>query len=384
MSENQTAGTAGVLSFGVQGVRTWQGWVPAAAVIWSLLYAAFGTYLAISAGGFDTLPEIVTGEMGPTISQFEPRIAWMILLLAGIPGAAVGGVMLLGARGRLLRPLLLVSGLLLAGVFLFLMTGLNLLIRFGYIPFGVYSLLTGAKFGRDFLLSLTQWAIIHQWLCMMGGFLWLAATVCYFRRSGDACLYCGRRDGLEGWRGPANAARWGRVAVYVAMLAPTAYAFTRLAWALGIALGMSSEHLRRGQASGTWISGLFLASFGLCGAFLMFGLVQRWGEVFPSWMIGLTGRRVPLSLAIIPASLVSVLLMVGGLAIWLRLPKMALNLAATGIEGLAIVWEIFIVIGPTLLFPLWGAALTVATLCYYYRRRNPCRVCSRGIRSETV
>ena len=28
----------------------------------------------------------------------------------------------------------------------------------------------------------------------------------------------------------------------------------------------------------------------------MLGLVQRWGEVFPRWMIGLSGRRVPIAL----------------------------------------------------------------------------------------
>ena len=40
--------------------------------------------------------------------------------------------------------------------------------------------------------------------------------------------------------------RWGRIAVYVAMVAPVFYALTRYAWALGIPLGMSQEHLRRG------------------------------------------------------------------------------------------------------------------------------------------
>jgi hypothetical protein len=35
-------------------------------------------------------------------------------------------------------------------------------------------------------------------------------------------------------------------------------------------------------------------------------------------------------------------------------------------------------IGPTALFPVWGVALAVATLGYYYRRRGPCSVCGRG------
>jgi hypothetical protein len=44
---------------------------------------------------------------------------------------------------------------------------------------------------------------------------------------------------------------------------------------------MSEEYLHQGQQSGMWTSGLFLATFGLAGAMLTLGLVQRWGEVFP-------------------------------------------------------------------------------------------------------
>ncbi len=53
--------------------------------------------------------------------------------------------------------------------------------------------------------------------------------------------------------------------MYVSMVAPVFYAFTRYAWALGFPLGMSEEALPRGQESGIWISGLFLATFGLVG-----------------------------------------------------------------------------------------------------------------------
>jgi Cys-tRNA(Pro) deacylase len=84
------------------------------------------------------------------------------------------------------------------------------------------------------------------------------------------------------------------------MVAPVFYAFTRYAWALGFPLGMSEEELRRGQATGMWISGAFLATFGLVGVVLTLGLVQRWGEAFPRWMIGLAGRRVPIALAVVP------------------------------------------------------------------------------------
>jgi hypothetical protein len=43
-----------------------------------------------------------------------------------------------------------------------------------------------------------------------------------------------------------------------------------------------------------------------------------------------------------------------------------------------------IVVGPTMLFPVWGAAIAVATLGYYYRRRGPCGRCGRGSPSEAA
>jgi hypothetical protein len=300
-------------------------------------------------------------------------------MIAGIPAAAMGAAMLRGARSRTLRPLFITAGALLAGVLLLFMTGLDLLVKVGYTPYAVLSLFTGNVSGQKLLEGWTQWGTIHQLLCLLGGFLWLGATVCYSRRSGDACLYCGRRDGPEGWQRPDNAARWGRIAVYVARVAPVFYVLTRYAWALGFPLGMNEEFFRSGQESGKWIGGaLFLGNFILVGALLMLGLVQRWGEVFPRWMIGLAGRRVPIALAVVPASLAAVLLVVGGIGIWSGLPQMAANAAAAGAEGIGLIEEIIFGVGPTLLFPVWGAALAVATLVYYYRRRGPCGVCGRG------
>ena len=96
-------------------------------------------------------------------------------------------------------------------------------------------------------------------------------------------------------------------------------------------------------------------------------------------MIGLAGRRVPIALAVVPASLVSVLLIVGGIGIWSGLGQMVANLVAGGAAGIGLIGEIIFQVGPTLLFPVWGVALAVATLGYYYRRRGPCDVCGRGV-----
>ena len=359
------------------GVRAWQRWAPYAAVAWSLIYAALGLYWAVGGRGFPYTLETVSDGMEPLLGRFGPSVAWIVVMMAGIPAAVLGVAMLRGMRGRTLRPIFIAAGTLLAGILLLLMTGLNLLVKFGYIPGVVLGLVTAEKV-QAYLEAWTQWATLHQLLCLIGGFLWLGATICYARQSGDACLYCGRRDGPEGWTSPNQAARWGRIAVYVALVAPAFYAITRYAWALGIPLGMSEEYLRSGQESGTWIGGLSLATFILVGAVLMLGLVQRWGEVFPRWMIGLAGRRVPIALAVVPASIVSVLLIVGGIGIWSDLPQMVAYSMAGGAEGAGFIWEITFQVGPTLLFPVWGVALVVAALGYYYRRRGPCSVCGRG------
>jgi hypothetical protein len=364
------------------GLRNWQRWAPYAAVAWSLIYAALGIYWVASGRGFPYTSGTVSESLGPLLGRFGPGAAWIVVVMAGFPAGAVGTAMLRGIRGRSLRPLLITAGVLLTGALLLLMTGLDLLVLLGYVPYTVRSLLIGDKISQVFLEAWTQWMTIHQLLCLTGGFLWLAATISYARRSGDACPYCGRRDGPEGWQSPERAARWSRIAVYVAMVVPVFYALTRYAWALGIPLGMSEEYLRLGQESGTWISGLFLASFGLVGAFLMLGLVQRWGEVFPRWMIGLSGRRVPIGLAVVPASLAAVLLIVGGIGIWSALGQMVANLSAGGVEGIDLIGAIIFQVGPTLLFPVWGVALGVATLGYYYRRRGPCGVCGRGTLSQ--
>ena len=366
-SEGQAIGIVRSVPARVEWARDWQHWTPYAAVAWSLVSAALGLYWVVSGFAFD--PKRVSGDTS-VVGQLGPVVAWVVVLAAGFPAAAVGTAMLRGVRR--FRPLLLTAGAVLAAFLLLCMADLTLLAMLAYIPYVVVRLLIGADVGFYVNeLSQSRWTIAHELLCLAGGFLWLAATVSYARQSTGACLICGRWDGPEGWNSPDYAARWGRIAVYVAMIAPVFYAVTRYAWAVGIPLGMSEEHWRIGQELGRWISGLSLANVGLVGAVLMLGLVQRWGEVFPRWMIGLAGRRVPIALAMVPASIVSVLLIVAGFAILSRWAQMADAAAASG-------EDIWIVVGPTALFPVWGAALAVATLGYYYRRRGPCGICGRG------
>src|SRR5512132_221195 len=162
-------------------VRAWQRWAPYAAVAWSLVYAGLGIYWAVGGSGFPYTAETASDPLDPLLGRFGPGVVWIVVLLAGIPAAAMGMAMLRGVRGGALRPLLITAGVLLAGVLLLLMTSLNLLILLGYIPYGMVKLLTGAEFGQAYLKALTQWTVMHQLLCLTGGFLWLAATVSYAR-----------------------------------------------------------------------------------------------------------------------------------------------------------------------------------------------------------
>src|SRR5512146_3352251 len=204
--------TARAVPARVGWARDWQHWTPYAAAAWSLVYAALGLYWAVIGSGFPYAPGLVSNITGPVAGRFGPVVGWIIVIMAGIPAAVLGTLMLRGVRR--LRPLLISAGALLAGVLMLLMTDIMLLSMLGYTPQGVIGLLSGSESGQFYLQLLTQykWTMAHQLLCLIGGFLWLGATFSYARRSGDACLYCGRRDGPEGWTSPSHAARWGRIA----------------------------------------------------------------------------------------------------------------------------------------------------------------------------
>jgi hypothetical protein len=111
----------------------------------------------------------------------------------------------------------------------------------------------------------------------------------------------------------------------------------------------------------------------LIGAGLTLGLTRPWGEVFPRWIPSVGGRRVPPALAIVPAAIVSVIVMSAGL-MFVRMAilgtfKLGDN-PVTFTENWAALW-------PELFWPVWGVALALAALSYHYRTRGPCPYCGR-------
>ena len=93
MSERQASRMALAVPAGVGSVHGWQHWAPYAEVVWSLAYAGLAAYWALSGRGFPYAPELVSGVTGPVTGRFGPDVAWSVVILAGIPAAAVGAAM---------------------------------------------------------------------------------------------------------------------------------------------------------------------------------------------------------------------------------------------------------------------------------------------------
>ncbi|GMA23040.1 hypothetical protein GCM10025864_07990 [Luteimicrobium album] len=288
-------------------------------------------------------------------------VATASLRLPGLPGAVV--------TRRTRAAVLAAGGAVLAGVVA--STDLTVLARLGYLP----AMLILAPFDDDFrdaLLHKTVTGVsVFQTAVLVGGAL-LAVAVVRFDRAARAaraaCASCGRHDdGRDpAWTTPASAARWGRRVTVAAAAVPLVYAATRLAWVLGISLGF--DDLGELRNSDGWIAALGLGSFAVVGAVLTLGLTQRWGERFPRWAVGLAGRRVPVSLAVVPATAVAVAVMPAGFTLIGGVLDAELKLGGGGLAAF----------GPAFLWPAWSVLLGAATYAYWLRRRGTCQVCHRG------
>jgi hypothetical protein len=112
---------------------------------------------------------------------------------------------------------------------------------------------------------------------------------------------------------------------------------------------------------GAW-AGAVLGTVAICGAGLTLGLAQQWGETFPRSLPFIGGRSVLPALAIVPATVVAILVTAAGLMFWRRT---LLGVGAFTLSGGS--WAALV---PELLWPIWGVALGAATLAYYLRRRG--------------
>jgi hypothetical protein len=104
-------------------------------------------------------------------------------------------------------------------------------------------------------------------------------------------------------------------------------------------------------------------------AVLALGLVCRWGEVWPRWVPGLGGRRVPVMAAVVPAGLGATALLVFPYA----LVMIASGRMVDGTPAAPITagWQTPVFWVAYLPLAAWGPLLGVLTVHYYRRRRGP-------------
>ena len=351
----------------------WPAWIGYAAAAWSLVYGVLGLWWALGGGGFPFGSANDPGAALSVLGGARAETSAPVIAALGLAGAVAAVTMVRRRERGTLGALLLSLAWAVAAGLALVIPDYRVLVAVAYAPI----VLIGAPFGWPpgvSILDAFPWPVVNQFLCIAGGFLWAATAVAYGRRSRGTGAHCGRPEAGTGWNSPAIAARWGRLAVYVAVAIPIFYAATRWAWALGIPLGISEEFLREGQEIGLWWAGAGLATIAVVGAVLTLGLVQGWGEVFPRWIPFLGGRRVPIWFVVVPASLVSVLVTTAGL-MFVRLTLTGKLDAILG-EGM-LSSENWAALAPELLWPVWGAALGAATLAYYYRRRSRRVHCGR-------
>ncbi|WP_441250952.1 NYN domain-containing protein [Kitasatospora sp. McL0602] len=349
---------------GFRWLRFWPDWSGYAAAVWSLLYGAAGLYWALGGGGF---PFAKVAPERSTLSILEPSRAEVlapVIAVLGLAGAVAAVLMAQGWGSGRARHVLLGFGWLQAVTLALVIPDYTLIGILALWPVLLVFVFTGVPGPQHTIGNVIFWHRDNMLIVFLGGLLWAAATLAYQRRTGQVCLRCGRgRRTAARWTSPEAALRWGRVAVRVAGLATLPYEITRVAWYLGFPLGITPAFEKEMQDTPHLLEiGLCLGLASLAGTVLTQGLVRGWGEVWPRWVWWKAGEPVRPAVAIVPASIVAVVLIPGGL----MMARVGLTADMWGTNGPGILWIV------------WGAALGAATLAYHLRRRGACRHCGLG------
>ncbi|MFF0343598.1 NYN domain-containing protein [Kribbella sp. NPDC004875] len=345
--------------------KNWPSWTGYATALWSLGYGVLGLYWTLGGAGYPFAPVPDDRATASILEGTPVHVVAPVMAAIGLGGVALALVMARRTpRGWVLQTVAAVLAVVLALV----IPDYTLIAMVALAPALLVFAFTGVPGAQGGVGDILYWHRVNLIVLFVGGLLWAATALAYHRRSRGLCVSCGRGDAEPAWTSPPAALRWGRWAVAVAVVANLPYEFTRIAWYFGWPVGISGEfHQMMADTPGMLEMGLGLAVMGLAGGVLTHGLVHRWGEVYPRWIWLRAGRRVPPYLAIIPASVVAVVLIPAGL-MNARLPLDGDNWAINA---------------PGVLWTVWGAALGVATYAYYLRRRTACSRCGRGVRSRT-
>ncbi|MBO8191610.1 hypothetical protein ITI46_07895 [Streptomyces oryzae] len=153
---------------------------------------------------------------------------------------------------------------------------------------------------------------------------------------------------------------WARRAAAATLWMSLPSALWRLAVVLDVPLGLGEAEYDAMQIPGWgYLVIPLLSAFQEALAWLTMGLVRPWGEVWPRWIPGLRGRRVPVLAAVVPAALGSLACTAYGvLFVWTTLHA-DMEITAWG------EWLMNICYIP---LAAWGPLLGIVTI-HYYRRR---------------
>ncbi|MEF3302535.1 hypothetical protein [Paenibacillus sp. GYB003] len=357
--------TSGRLSRGtdknlISAIKTQWGWH--AAIIWTFIYGGLGMYWSFGGEGYPFGLDIDPDAAGSFYRHASSELTGAVIAVLSVLGI-VALTLYSKISSRNVRRIIIGFSWGMAVILCLTIPDARLLIGVAYVPVTLIGAIFDGGIWSQYLDTIT-WPVINQWICLTGGLFWGAAALSLQRQFRNACFHCGIAVGGNRQESMIQAERWGKWFTLVAIIAPLFYDITRLAWLLGIPLGISGEQFQSLKETGAIMAGAGLAFVSIIGAILTHGLISAWGEVFPKWFPFAAGKRVPPAMAILPAGLVAVLITVTGMQV-VRDFKVSDALLDWG------------AITPLLLFPVWGIALGGAAVCYYYRRRGRCKVCDR-------
>lgn len=293
---------------------------------------------------------IGAGVLGLLVARVKPRLWPLTALYAVVFGMLLTSttpMSLLGYLCAFLMPAVIAAGptllargrtarLIAAAATAALLIGLGALGVIDYAAAWSFLAMLG-----EALVDLGWYAVVQTWM-VVGGGIWAALTLHLLLR--------GRDDRpMPRWQTPDSAARWGRVASWIAFACALPYGLVRMSWFTpwtGVTGPVGDEF---DMTVRVW--GLLLGFAALGGGILCLGLTQRWGTRWPFWMPAVKGRPVPPLIAIVPASIMAAMFT------FTAVPFVAMAIRNDALE---LIWS----------FPfyVWGPALGAATLAYAIRR----------------
>ncbi|MGE7187024.1 hypothetical protein ACQKKK_24565 [Peribacillus sp. NPDC006672] len=330
----------------------WPQWTGYVAALWSLIYGLLGLYWLLGGNGFPYGKNDPRAEMmGSFLSNFNVNVGGPVIAIAGLVGTVVALAMVMTWRSRFPRTILLSFAWIMSVTLIFVVPDSRIVQNFAYL----------------FLLhfDLLDWKVFNQVFCIVGGFIWGATAIAYFRFTQDACGNCGRNDANE--VSLVKGAEWGKWFTYIAVVMALPYGIVRWAWALGIPLGTTNLSVVGNEdivLVETILGGLCIG-----GGILTLVLIQRWGVIFPRWCLFLAGKQIPIWFVVVPATLMSAIITITGIKLSPQIIYMIVNGSITREN-----WGQFV---PFLFWLPWGISLGIAILAYYLKRRGRCKHCGK-------